>query len=426
MQVGYLSYNKKDITTKAIQMNETIIATATKDSLEKQTVTQLRKLATGQIAGYRTMKKGELVKALLDEGDRLRKFAESIDEARAAQQISAISLSLGEFMPAFFQRFKSAVESNLDVATGETKPDIFADVAGLSAALVSHLSSMAGNQNNGGLADSTKLKYKSDIMGALRANIQAEQGSFLKPALESAANILERALSQAFKEQYQARKTQYNQSIAARKESKTGIDIKPLIALAHNALVNLDTLKAKDWALVSVAIAIATGRRASEVHGIDTSFEVAGKDSLKFTGQLKAKGAAAGFYEQNPSYEIPSLVYPELVVAGHQWLRDNEKLESDPKKAHNRFSRYLSAQAKSVFQLVDSEGDKKKHTYKALRAIYAGAACARHQAANPASHDGEAYIALILGHGRQDLAAGRKISDWATGASYRSDWNISA
>ena len=268
---------------------------------------------------------------------------------------------------------------------------IFADVAGLSTALLTYLNGLEGQQANGGIADSTKLRYKVDVMNALRDSIKAEQGSFLKPALESAISILERALSQALKEQYQTRKHDYKQSLATHKQDKTEINVKPLLTLAEQVLKNLETLKTRDWTLVSVAIAIATGRRMAEVHGVDTVFECSG-DKLLFTGQLKAKGAAAEFYEENPSYEIPSLIYPELVVAGHQWFKDNEKLESDPKKAHNRFSRYLSEQTKKVFFEANVGGDRKKQTYKALRAIYGQIAFAQSGA-----DDEAAYLAEILG-----------------------------
>ena len=97
------------------------------------------------------------------------------------------------------------------------------------------------------------------------------------------------------------------------------------------------------------------------------------------------------------------------------------KLESNPKKAHNRFSRYLSEQVKKVFFEANVSGDSKKQTYKGLRQLYAEVAT---QKAQP--DDSDAYMALILGHGRQDLAANRKISDWATVQSYKSDWKVKA
>ena len=399
----------------------TTLATATQESLSSQTVRELRQLATGQISGYSSMKKAELVNALLAEGDRLRAFAESLDEKQAAKDLEQVSIGLGEYAPKFFRRFKGIVEANLDLSTGETKQTIYPDISGLCAALVSYLNGLEGR--DGRIVDSTKLRYKSEIMNALKANVQTEQGSFLKPAMESAISILERALAQALKEQYTARKTNYKQGLAARKDSKTDIDVKPLLALAENVLINVETLKVRDWTLVSVAIAIATGRRMAEVHGADTKFESSGDDSLMFTGQLKAKGAAADYYDENPSYEIPCLVYPALVVAGHQWLRDNGKLENDPKKAHNRFSRYLSEQVKKVFFEANVGGDRKKQTYKALRAIYGQVAFAQSGA-----NDEAAYLAQILGHGRQDLAAGgtSRIADFMTPQSYNSDWKVTA
>lgn len=396
----------------------TTLATATEESLNSQTVRELRQLATGQISGYSNMRKPVLVAALLAEGERLRKFAQSLDDKQASKELESVSIDLSEYSPKFFKRFKSIVETNLDMSTGETKQSIFADVAGLSTALVTYLNGLEGKQANGGIANTTKLRYRTEIMNALKSSVQAEQGSFLKPALESAIAILERALSQALKQEYSAKKNDYKQKVAERKDDKTEIDAKPLLLFADSVLKNLETLKTRDWTMVSVAIAIATGRRMAEVHSTDTSFERK-SDALLFTGQLKAKGAAAEYYEKNPTYEIPCLVYPELVVAGHQWLRDNGKLESDPKKAHNRFSRYLSEQTKKVFFEANIAGDTKKKTYKALRAIYGQIAFGRSGASDEA-----AYLARILGHGRQDLASGGRIADFMTPQSYNSDWKV--
>jgi len=401
-------------------MKLTTLATATEESLSAQTVRELRQLATGQISGYSNMRKPVLVAALLAEGERLRTFAQSLDEKQASKELEFVSIGLSEYSVKFFKRFKSIVRANLDTATGETKPGATAKIAGLSAALLTYLNGVEGQQPDGGIADKTKLRYRTEIMNALKSSVQAEQGSFLKPALESAIGILEDALTEALAEAYNAKKNDYRQKVAERKDNKTEIDAKPLLMFAESVLKNLETLKTRDWTMVSVAIAIATGRRMAEVHGADTSFERKG-DALLFTGQLKAKGAAADYYEENPTYEIPCLAYPELVVAGHAWLREKGKLESDPKKAHNRFSRYLSEQTKKVFFQAEIPGDSKKKTYKALRAIYGQVAFARSGA-----NDEAAYLAQILGHGRQDLASGGRIADFMTPQSYNSDWKVKA
>lgn len=400
-------------------MSSLALATATEESLKSQTVRELRHLATGQVSGYGSMKKTDLIAALLAEGERLREFAQSLDAKQASKELEAVSGDLSEYSLKFFKRFKGIVENNLDIATGETKPTIFADVAGLSAALVAYLNSLQGQQPNGGIASTTKLRYRTEVMNTLKANVKAEQGSFLKPAMESAIAILEQALTQALKEQYATKKNDYKQSVAARKDAKTNIDAKPLIAFSQAVLMNLETLKVRDWPMVSVAIAIATGRRMSEVHSTETKFERSGEDALMFTGQLKAKGAAADYYEENPSYEIPCLVFPELVIAGHDWLRENGKLESDAKAAHNRFSRYLSQATKKVFYEASIGGDRKKQTYKALRAIYGQVAFAQSGA-----NDEAAYLAKILGHGRQDMVNGGRIADFMTPQSYNSDWKV--
>lgn len=66
-------------------------------------------------------------------------------------------------------------------------------------------------------------------------------------------------------------------------------------------------------------------------------------------------------------------------------------------------------------------GDRKKQTYKALRAIYGQVAFAQSGA-----NDEAAYLAQVLGQGRQDMQGGGKIADFMTPQSYNSDWKVKA
>ncbi|MEO1396000.1 MAG: protelomerase family protein [Cyanobacteria bacterium J06634_5] len=275
----------------------TAIATANRDDLNALPVKELRQLASGQISGYGSLSKADLIAQLLAEGERLRNFARSL-------------------------------------------------------------------------------------------NIRQPEGSSEKV-------------------------------VAQQDNNKTKVNVAPLIAYADSVLRALDTLKRRDWVQVSVAIAIATGRRMSEIHGESTKFERQGS-MLSFTGQLKASGEAATYYQKNPSYVIPCLVSPDLIVAGHEWLKKQGKVESSSKKAHGRFSRYLSQQVKRVFFEAGVKGPASKHTYKALRVIYAQVSFLKSDA-----NDKDTYIAEILGHGRSDLIARRtRVTDVVTPQVYNSDWVV--
>lgn len=393
------------------------IATATKESLGEMTVKDLRILSKGRVKGYGTLKKGDLITALLVEGVELRKLTENVNSKEAAESVGLVSIDLGEYSGKFFRRFKKIVENNINPRTGEIGKDIYSDLAGLAIGLISYLDGIHGKQKGGGIADTTKLRYKSEVMTSLKVAIKAEKGSINYKALESSFDLLNRTLGQSLAEKTNAKKENYKQSIGNRFEEKSEIDSSKLIKLAEWFLSNVETMEAKQWKQVSISIAIVTGRRQSEVHNTDTVFTVDG-DGLLFTGQLKARGLAAEYYEENPTYKIPCLVAPELVVNAHQWLKDEGKTEADAKKSHNRFSRYLSEAVKGLASELDL--DPKKFTYKSLRSIYAQVAV---KLAQP--EDENIYIAEILGHSRTDWQLGKKhLTDSVTPRSYSADWKI--
>ena len=396
------------------------IATATKESLEEMTVKDLRILSKGRVKGYGTLKKEDLITALLLEGVELRQITENVNSKEAAESVGLISIDTGEYSLKFFSRFKKIVESNINPRTGEIGREVYSDLAGLAIGLISHLDNIHGKQKGGGIADTTKLRYKSEVMTSLKKAIKTEKGSVNYKALESSFDLLNRTLNQSLADKTKAKKENYKQSIGNRFEEKSEIDsakLDKLFSLAEWFLSNVETMEAKQWKQVSISLAIATGRRQSEVHNTNTIFTVDGED-LQFTGQLKARGLAAEYYEENPTYKIPCLVAPELVVNAHQWLKDEGKTETDAKKAHNRFSRYLSEAVKGLANELDI--DIKKLTYKSLRGIYSQIAV---NLAKPG--DENIYIAEILGHSRTDWQLGKKyLTDSVTPRSYSADWKI--
>ena len=273
------------------------------------------------------------------------------------------------------------------------------------------------------IADVTKSELNDMSVKALH---ELASGQIAGYSTLSKADLIKQILAERdrlreFARTFNVRQAEGNSKKVAVQENdgRTEVNAAPLIAYADSILSTLEGRKRRDWVQVSVAIAIATGRRMSEIHSESTKFERQGS-LLLFTGQLKASGDAAAFYEKNPSYAIPCLVSPELVVAGHEWLKAHGKVEGDHKKAHGRFSRYLGQQAKRVLFEAEVKGDPKKHTYKAFRAIYAQVSFLKSGA-----DDEDAYIAEILGHGRSDVIARRtRVTDTITPQVYTSDWLV--
>ncbi len=160
----------------------------------------------------------------------------------------------------------------------------------------------------------------------------------------------------------------------------------------------LDKLKAPDWKKVSIALAIATGRRMAEIHLTSSQFEYVDKTTCNFTGQLKVKGDAFEYFEKNPAYPIPVLVNAQLVCDAHEWLKRNSKTVEDTRVAANRYTKDLSEVMKLLKNRFGIEHDF--FTYKGLRTIYAQV-CS--QVFNNNDPDNTLYLARILGHGRGEL-----------------------
>ena len=128
-------------------------------------------------------------------------------------------------------------------------------------------------------------------------------------------------------------------------------------------LTDLDIFTA-DWKHLSVFLALATGRRMAEIHGISTSFEVVDQEHLIFTGQLKTKDRPSG----SPAYIIRTITNSSKVVEAWKRLcilKPPLKPEEVNKKYSKAFSTELPPSLKGFY---NSSGIGK---YKDMRDFYA-------------------------------------------------------
>ena len=190
---------------------------------------------------------------------------------------------------------------------------------------------------------------------------------------------------------------------------------------------------------------------------------------VKFTGQQKVSGKKSEskdnlvdkYYELFPSYFIPVMVSPELVVNAHQWLIDNNKVcdesavydarklkakeNADFKKKenlesltkgtmpHRRYSGDLAKYMKlwrekiGISQEYETQKlTKEVFTYKSLRAIYGNTFAELFGVVNDSNTtDYFLLLAAILGHSRADAMMGKALSDSITPQSYASDFKVS-
>lgn len=146
------------------------------------------------------------------------------------------------------------------------------------------------------------------------------------------------------------------------------------------------------WKDLSVFIALATGRRMAEVHGINTSFYATDDDHVMFGGQLKTKGREDGV----EPYIIKTFADASRVVAAWERLK-TLRAPLPPFEVNRKLSKPLSSEMPaSIVALYNASGIEK---YKDMRDIYA----AKMLDFLPVHITANAFVARCMGHSADDL-----------------------
>lgn len=404
------------------------IANYSEQDLKDMTVAGLKRLASGIIPSYAKMRKAQLIKELLAVSKPERVIAELIPdiplEAIETNTVTTkefaenVNEDLGEWTQKLYQEFRALVQSRWR-KDGTWDDAIHGDIAGLAYRVMRFLDKREGHQNDGGLAFTTKLRYRTHICNLLTELVESEEDAVYFKQLKSCLEMLLRQIKIQINDLTQQKKGLQERQLAKRKKAKESISFKPLHDFAVKTLNNLDKLSFRQWKRVSIALAITTGRRLAEIHQESTKFEYIDKKHVNFTGQLKIKGDAEEYFAKNPSYQIPVLVDAKLVIEGHQWLKDNNKVVDNPKAVNRRYSGDISQAMKGLKANLDINHDF--FTYKGLRTIYSQV-CSK--VFNNDDSDNTLYLAEILGHGRGELLKGENLTDMLTPQSYNSDFNV--
>ena len=390
-------------------------------------VPALKKLASGIIPGHTRMKKDELISGLISATKAERVVVALIPDTPleviemnliASREVAEyVNEDLSDWTTKLYKDFRAVVQANyLD---GKWNEKVHGDIAALAYRVIRFLDNRLGLEADGGLAFTTKLRYRTHIQNLLTELVGAEAASPYYDQLRFSLEMLLKQIRYQITDLTAQKKGLQERRLASRKEEKESVSFKPIYEFAVAVLNGLDKLKAPDWKKVSIALAIATGRRMAEIHLTSSSFEYINPTSCNFTGQLKVKGDAEEYFEKNPSYPIPTLIDAKLVCSAHEWLKKNSKTVEDTRVAANRYTKDLSDAMKVLKNRFHIEHDF--FTYKGLRTIYAQV-CS--QVFNGNDPDNTLYLARILGHGRGELLRGDKLIDMLTPQSYNSDFRV--
>jgi hypothetical protein len=197
------------------------------------------------------------------------------------------------------------------------------------------------------------------------------------------------------------------QSIAERAENCR--KIRPSVMYDH-AIKTLSNPEGHTWKEVSIAMAYATGRRCSEIHGTKTWFKVTGEYSVEFFGQLKTRGRG-----EVTAYEIPTTIPAELVVKGWVFLQTTDKIYDDPRIVNSRLTKPLNDDLPQHLKNLMSDAGAK--TYKDLRCFYAQVM----MKAKPKTMMEDKYISKVMGHSDWDLNTSNTYRAFYTDETFNPD-----
>jgi hypothetical protein len=166
-------------------------------------------------------------------------------------------------------------------------------------------------------------------------------------------------------------------------------------------------LDAKNYSDKVLGFAALTGRRVGEI-GCTADFLFKNNDEVIFTGQLKTR-----IEEDDIKYVIPVLYNSKDLIKKFKDFRSTyTQYLNLPEKFHNNISKYLSLNVKKHFS-VFVEGDI---TPKDLRSIYSTIVLATMK--KNKSQSDQRYVAVILGHGDDDLNTSNSYFDYVLSEKY--------
>lgn len=233
-------------------------------------------------------------------------------------------------------------------------------------------------------------------------------------AVEMYVGLFYRALLDEFSPYRNRNNANYKEETQRRSEAGERIVInpQPFLERAYMVLESLDDLTPKEWPEVSCAIALATGRRMSEIHS-SAVFGLIDEYTLSFRGYLKGKTRMVdevSIFEHE--FIIPTLLPAQLILNGMEWLEMNGKREicnDDSYRAVNsRFGTPLNNHVKGCDWNFMAGQTGARMTYHKFRSFYFRCAL---KVSNPDHFDVEKLSSQILGDNDPDTIQAYKRFD---------------
>lgn len=239
-------------------------------------------------------------------------------------------------------------------------PEFFTLVSSLKPELESRIAARVGKPE---VNVKTLHNWRSQVLKRIERKVQRDSSNFPNDELKKAYANFYSSVQATFEVVRRERVESTTTNLNKRQESAIDVKVHNLIEWAKDTVSNLPESPAK-WREVAIAIMILTGRRQSEVMSSAVFNPTESEHYVLFAGQLKRHDG-----ENVEALEIPVLGGKgSAVINALKWLEENNKrvIPTDSsveaqqvaaKKAHDRFSRYLSETAKDVCKLIEINPD---------------------------------------------------------------------
>jgi hypothetical protein len=373
----------------------------------------LSSLKQGESHRIVKMKKADLVAEILEA------VADYRETLRKAEAFDRVVPDLTESELENIDAYVTKVDIEDDNDLGEVAEDTYKQFRSICqaryvdgqwleypAALADLANQLAARLEARGNASTTILKYRSEVLNHMERLLEAEREQYyfeqfwryltghsyddVKRGRKSRGKgtdclpCFAKSLYTIWQFTHAAEKARVDQEGRDVKElSYKGLDITAMLGWANDLLTNLEPTdkNRKLWRPVSVALALATGRRQVEIHSTAT-FTYVDEYHVLFAGQAKTRGKAFLAYQETPTYIIPTLLKADLVVKGHEWLKANSgKFYDSEKKVNDNVNRdanaYLRDIAGQTVKVYNESGEDisdevtGQFTYHDLREVYA-------------------------------------------------------
>lgn len=400
----------KGLTIEERQIQVEKIAGFSVEVLGRAKVTELRELARGVVVGCKSLRKDELLKKLVEVSEPVRatKLAEAQERLIKQVEVAAnLQLALQQEpemvelrkvrlaatapdspevrADKVFEKIQSVIQSPVNMATmRESVRDLVLQEVALET---------------GCYAPTSRKSNKTQIKVRLTERLKEREGTLVYTDLANLVGLFQQGLEVALRPEAIAISSEYKRSVSERNQNLTAVKGMALLEAARSVLERVHNGVVVPWQDVSVALALATGRRCCEVHGMGR-FVSASDTGLIFSGQTKARHDVT---VKDREFFIPSLINTELVLDGHRYLKSAGLMFDDTGSCNAKLATPLRRRLKSYWDSVAGCG----LAYKDLRAIYGAIALRLHR---PSNQSENAYLASILGH---------SIGDITTASSYQ-------